>query len=168
MCSIDKPLSAFNKRRASQDGACFRCRDCDNAYVARWREENPGAHKDWYAQNREKRSEDYKAWRSANSEHRKASIAQWAKENKHITNAIRARRHAAKFRATPPWANQEAIRAIYAEAARLTEATGIKYEVDHIYPLQGKTACGLHCETNLQVLTKTENIRKGNKMPQPS
>ncbi|MFP5434219.1 MAG: HNH endonuclease signature motif containing protein [Alphaproteobacteria bacterium] len=65
-----------------------------------------------------------------------------------------------------PWANQEAIRAIYAEAALLTDTTGVRHEVDHIYPLQGKFVCGLHCEANLQILTKTENIRKHNRMPE--
>lgn len=164
-CRIEKPLSAFNKRRASDDGVCFRCRECEKAYICDWRDKNPNAHKIWYSENKQKRSEDFRAWLSANKEHRKLSHAQWAKANKHIVNAIGARRNAAKLKATPSWANEGAIRAIYAEAARLTQETGVRYEVDHIYPLQGKTVCGLHCEANLQIITKTANIRKGNKMP---
>lgn len=164
-CRIDKPHCDFNKRKASSDGVCFRCRECDNLYVAKWREKNPDAFKTWYSENKEKRSDDFRKWLSENKEHRRESYTQWARDNKHIVRAISARKHAAKLKATPSWANQEAIRKIYAEAVRLTQETGVRHEVDHIYPLQGKTVCGLHCETNLRVITKVENIRKHNKMP---
>jgi hypothetical protein len=62
----------------------------------------------------------------------------------------------------PPWADREAIQAIYAEARKLT---GIPHEVDHIEPLLGKNSSGLHVEYNLRVITRTENRRKGNRAP---
>lgn len=68
-------------------------------------------------------------------------------------------------RATPAWADLAAMQAIYDEAARLTASTGIKHEVDHYYPLQGATVCGLHVETNLRVITGTANRVKRNKLP---
>lgn len=70
------------------------------------------------------------------------------------------RRSAAMQCATPPWANKKAIRAIYAEAKRLTNETGIPHEVDHIVPIQGAKVCGLHVEHNLQILTKVKNVQK--------
>lgn len=97
---------------------------------------------------------------------RAVSYAEWAKKNKHIVNALIAKRNAAKFRATPKWASFSKIREIYEECAFITEMTGIRHEVDHIYPLQSEKVCGLHCEANLQILTKTANIRKHNRMPE--
>ncbi|WP_414897002.1 HNH endonuclease signature motif containing protein [Rhodovulum sp. YEN HP10] len=75
------------------------------------------------------------------------------------------RRTAAKRKASPPWLTDEhlaAIRAVYAEAARLTEATGIPHHVDHIIPLTHPDVQGLHVPWNLQVLTTSENQSKGN------
>jgi hypothetical protein len=62
----------------------------------------------------------------------------------------------------PPWADKVAIRKIYQEARKLTIATGIKHEVDHIIPSNHPLVCGLHVETNLQILTESENIAKSN------
>ena len=63
----------------------------------------------------------------------------------------------------PPWANGAAIRAIYAEARRLTRETGIQHHVDHVIPLQGEFVTGLHVETNLQILPAADNIKKRNR-----
>ncbi len=42
--------------------------------------------------------------------------------------------------------------------------TGIKHHVDYFYPLQGKTMCGLHVETNLRVIPALDNLRKSNRI----
>lgn len=44
----------------------------------------------------------------------------------------------------------------------MTHKTGIRHEVDHIIPLQGRTVSGLHVETNMQVITRAENRAKWN------
>ena len=69
---------------------------------------------------------------------------------------------ARKIRATPAWADIEAIRAFYEEAAVLRKATGVEYHVDHIVPLQSVLVCGLHCEANLQIIPAIENESKRN------
>lgn len=70
--------------------------------------------------------------------------------------------------ATPKWLTKEhkqEIKNTYLERNRLREETGIVYEVDHIYPIKGKSVCGLHVPWNLQVVTKSENAKKWCKMP---
>ena len=57
--------------------------------------------------------------------------------------------------------DQEHILLIYKECARITEETGIPHHVDHIHPI---SKGGKHHPDNLQILTATENIRKGNKI----
>src|SRR4051812_16355627 len=60
----------------------------------------------------------------------------------------------------PAWADKKAIKAIYAEARRLTRETGVLHHVDHKVPLCGREVSGLHVENNLQVLTFIENSQK--------
>ena len=61
----------------------------------------------------------------------------------------------AKLHRTPVWSDLEAIKEIYAKCPK-------GHHVDHIIPLQGKLVSGLHIASNLQYLTPTENISKGN------
>lgn len=60
-------------------------------------------------------------------------------------------------RATPPWADLAAIKAVYA-------ACPPGHEVDHIVPLKGATVCGLHVPWNLQHLPAAANRAKRNRL----
>ena len=71
-------------------------------------------------------------------------------------NALDRLKKARKIQATPVWADLDAIRQIYTEAA----AQGM--HVDHIIPLRSKFVCGLHVQNNLQLLEPVENMRKNN------
>lgn len=96
----------------------------------------------------------------------------WGKKNPHKIREyttcenksfLTAKRRATKKNATPFWADLEAIRQIYLECQKVSEETGIKHEVDHIIPLQGKNVSGLHVHYNLQILPAEQNRQKSNK-----
>lgn len=86
----------------------------------------------------------------------------WYAENKWRHHAHTRARNMRKRNAIPHWANLKAIGAIYKEAARRSEIEGVSYHVDHVVPLKHRLVCGLHCETNLQILPAVDNLRKRN------
>jgi len=125
-----------------------------------------------YAENRESELIRRKEYRSRNKDNINTKARKWYSENKekeakrksnHCKNnpeiyaARTARRRAAKLQRTPKWANFSLIKEIYKKAKELN------LTVDHVIPLQGKLVSGLHVETNLQLLTASENDSKGNK-----
>ncbi len=75
----------------------------------------------------------------------------------YFTNSA-AKYRAAKLSAIAPWADLNKIAEIYRDCPE-------GYHVDHIFPLQGETCCGLHVENNLQYLPAKDNLSKGNKLP---
>jgi hypothetical protein len=86
------------------------------------------------------------------------------RSNPQVWAKARAVRRSRQKLACPAWADQSAIAAVYADAARITLETGIPHEVDHVIPIAGKTVCGLHIAANLQVIPAIENRRKSNKV----
>ena len=73
-----------------------------------------------------------------------------------------------RFRdATPNWLSAEQkmeIRLKYRLAIEMSRATGVRYVVDHVTPLQGEEVCGLHVPWNMEVITQDENLKKSNKL----
>lgn len=65
-------------------------------------------------------------------------------------------------RATPDWADMDAIKSIYKERIRMTNQDGDMYHVDHIIPIQHHLVCGLHVENNLQIIRELDNLSKHN------
>lgn len=64
-------------------------------------------------------------------------------------------------KATPPWADRAAIKAIYSERERISAETGIEHHVDHVIPLCHSHVCGLHVPDNLRIIPAAENKAKG-------
>lgn len=113
----------------------------------------------WYYKNREHVLQRKASWRKQNMDAVKAYDREWDKK---FGARKRAWERARKLKATPPWADKSAIKAIYDFARLRTQSTGIQWEVDHIVPLKSPIVCGLHTEHNLMVITKSMNSSKNN------
>lgn len=164
-CKLRLETIEFSKHSSRKDGLQMTCKACGKVQSKAWREAN-----------QDKSAANNKSWRDANSDYDKdyreanpykvtASRKAWREANRAKDNAIGAKRRASKLKATPSWLTKEdylQIESLYDQAQQLTLAKGVKHHVDHIYPLQGKTVCGLHVPSNLQVLTATENCSKSN------
>lgn len=123
---------------------------------------------DWYQENREQvihaaatrpahvRREYQEAWKERN--------LVWVRAD----TKARRRKHR---QATPTWitrVQKSQIRELYKIAITMTQTTGEQYVVDHIYPLRSEIVCGLHVPWNLRVVTRDENLRKSNTLPDDS
>jgi 5-methylcytosine-specific restriction endonuclease McrA len=160
-----------NKERISARGAAWRVRNKEKISQHRkiYREKNKEKIKAYfsnlYKENREEILARNASWAEKNPEKRAKISSSWAKNNPDRVNAKCAARRALKLLATPKWADKSEIEAIYKKAQELTIETGIRHEVDHIFPLKGDTVQGLHVQYNLQILPMSENRRKWKKLP---
>lgn len=105
-----------------------------------------------------------RAWYAANKEKAAASFRRWSGKNSDSVAAHAATRRARKLTATPPWASKAALREMYTASAHISDISGISHHVDHIYPLVNARFSWLHVPWNLQILTASENSRKGNRL----
>ena len=153
-----KKWDAENKERSLAIKKAYR----DRSYVAHPRELIPEAVQKADAVVRTAE------WRELNPDKYAVQLAKAAERGHKPRTPIQKARHASHqslrcrrlLCARPPWADMNAITAIYLKA----QQSGM--HVDHIIPLKGKLVSGLHVESNLQLLTPGENMRKRNKFSQ--
>lgn len=153
---------AANKERAAATARARRnaAPEKHRAYVQKYRERHPDRIAAYAEATREQKNAYHKRWYALNLEDKRAKNRQWSKENPGKHGALCAKRRAQELKACPAWADLDAIALMYRIARRVSRQTGIKHEVDHIIPLRGKVVCGLHVETNLQLLTLQANRAK--------
>ena len=148
------------------------CPDCRKQYMEQWRNKNKKRtevkdkkyRKQYYQEHKEKLKKQNKEWKEKNRKRHLELCSNWHKNNPEKSRALYAKQRANKKQAVAPWADLEKIKKIYKKAIELTRQTGIVHHVDHVYPLTSKYMCGLHVETNLQILTAEENIAKSNRV----
>lgn len=181
-CGEQKSLDSFSRNSSSKDGLRGKCKPCRTIESTEWiannrdrynkrirddRAVNPEKYKAWANAYRNSDPERYKEiktnWLKKNPEKRKEISSRYSRSHKAQAVFLTRKRQAATLQAVPLWADADSIQRIYEDAAKLSKSTGIKYEVDHIVPLRGKTVCGLHCEANLQILERRENRSKSNR-----
>ena len=118
----------------------------------------------YYTINKDRLKMLAKNWSNDNPEKRSQYYKNWKKNNRPYLSNRDSLRRAAKKNAQVSWANSKAIMEIYEIAELCQETLGYEFQVDHIVPLQSIKVCGLHCEANLRVITKRENLIKGNRV----
>ena len=85
--------------------------------------------------------------------------------NKDLYRALCHQRRAKIHNRIPAWCSKDdlkTIQAMHREARRLESITGIVFHVDHIIPIAGRLVSGLHVPSNMQILTKQQNLAKLN------
>jgi len=181
-CGVDKALTEYYSKKIAYDGKTPRCKECIKANQTKYRKENKETvqasqlrfrqenkekvrkwGQEYYIKNKERIRDYHLEYVTANRQELYQKNREWKKKNRGACNAAEARRRAQKIQATPAWADQAAIKSLYEEAKRLQDLLGIEFHIDHVLPLQGELVCGLHVETNLQVVPATLNMKKSNK-----
>ena len=184
-CSLEKTVDFFSKKKDGKYGVRSYCKDCQSVSGKNYYSSNKDRvllNQKAYAEiNKEARSTYSKRYRKENSQkiqdyqrlHRskhkeryKQYFKQYAKkyqhDNKSYFAAAAALRRFSKKQATPTWTDMDVVTSLYHIAAELTEL-GVPTHVDHIVPLNSDSVCGLHCESNMQLLSASDNISKGNR-----
>jgi len=137
----------------------------------KYREENADAHRErarkyarenrisgcarkkkWYEQNREHVFSYQKQYEQQNPEKCKAWKAESSRSRRHRRPTVKSE------------LDQFVLEECYDLAAKRTEQFGFEWQVDHMIPLQGINASGLHVWRNFQVIPAWLNYAKKNKM----
>lgn len=125
--------------------------------------------REFYRNNKEVISARAKQHYRENSQEIRERVSRYYRANTAKCAALILKRKRRLKEATPPWLSEDhwvEMNALYREARKLSSETGIKHEVDHVHPLQGKTLCGLNVPWNLQILTQKNNRSKSNRLEQ--
>lgn len=105
-------------------------------------------------------------WISNNKDKVKNIKQKWQDNNKAFRTKGRHKRNTAVKLRTPKWLSKQQkneMNEFYKMAEKLETVFPWKQHIDHIVPLQGERVSGLNVPWNLQILSASMNIEKGNK-----
>ena len=188
-CKICKSLDFFTTNKKSKDKKHSWCKECVNETRRINRFNYVNSEKIYKQNNKEKikkyqderrKTDSYKKIKSESDKIYREKKSEQIKERKRIYYADKQHLRRAEYQRnkqgyiarsyqriknikclTPKDADIKKIQSLYDEAKRMSQESGVKYEVDHIIPV---SLSGLHHQDNLQILPWIENRKKGNKL----
>lgn len=162
--------------RKTGSGSCV---ECANATTKQWHAQHADHNANYGKAYRAKRGEDLlakkreyqQAWNAANKEEKRRRDAEYERAKRQagdinflaVCAAKTKRYEAARLRAIPNWADNDAIDGMY-QLAQVFRRAGLNIHVDHAVPLQGKTVSGFHTPENLQLMIGEFNQSKSNRV----
>jgi len=114
----------------------------------------------WALEHPEKELESKQKYAKNNRIKHSLATEKYRKENQGYYREYASLRTRKVEQAKPNWLNEFEILWLD-EIYDLAVRTGM--HVDHIIPITNKIVCGMHVPWNLQLLSKTDNLRKSNK-----
>lgn len=111
--------------------------------------------------NKNKILEQKKDYYNKNKEFIKIKQKEYRTKNPHVHIEKGAKRRSIRKNQTPVDSNRNFIKQFYITRKRISDCIGIKFHVDHIFPL---SCGGLHHENNLRVIPAKINLRKGTRI----
>ena len=162
--------------RKTKSGTCV---ECCNQGTKQWHAKNADHNADYGKEYRKKRGDELlkakrnyqREWIAQNKDEKRRRDAEYEKQKREEKNAsflasraaITKRYESARHSAVPAWADHDLINDMY-QLAQVFRSIGLDIHVDHIVPLQGKTVSGLHTHDNLQLMIRSANQAKGNRI----
>ncbi len=140
-CETEKDIGSFRMRK-KLNIPYRQCKDCEKKKLYQWRADNP--------------------------EKLKAVFDRYYHKNIPYFRERVLIRHARIKERCVGWDSEltDLVTVEYTDLCkRRFTATGFKWHVDHIYPINGETVTGLHVWNNLQVIPATVNLKKGRAEP---
>lgn len=175
LCDSEKVRNWYNnnkekasvRRKEYKNNNKEKIKNIEIARYAKNKEKILNDRKKYYAKNKKLVIARVLSWSNKNIDKKRMYLRNHYNKNKIEYLVKSSRRRAGIDMATPSWLSAielAQIQEMYDIAAAKRIQTGIDYHVDHICPLNGKNVMGLHVPWNLQVITKFENLSKGNRI----
>lgn len=152
-------MKSCNKCGSSDFYPSGKCKPCRIEYMSAYRVAN----KEKIATQDKVRRTIYQA---AKPEKARARMSKWKFNNPEKSAEQKAIRRMNQKQAKPAFFSEFddfAIKEAYRLSRLRFKATGSKFHVDHVVPIQSNLVCGLHLACNIQVLPAKDNISKNNR-----